>query len=122
MRNPWGINGEYLHVQMVLSMRLCIFDPLLQDILCLLHELAVQIDGIRRNPPRRIVLTENELGCLSVILLHLAAVGFSLLRELLCKRTVATLIGMSGLIAIANSQLVVLCDAQDRIADLSSCD
>lgn len=65
-----------------MSMGLGILNALLQDLLRLFDELAMQIDRVRRYAAIGVVLTENVLGRLLVVLLHLAAVGLSLLRKL----------------------------------------
>lgn len=82
-------------MQMVLPMRLGILNALFQDILRLLDELPMQIDRIGRYAPVGVVLAEDELGCLLVVLVHLAPVGLALLRELFCGRAIAALVGFS---------------------------
>lgn len=70
-------------MKVVLAMRLGILDALLQNLLRLLDELSVQVDGVRRYAAIGVVLTEDELRRLLVILLHLAPVSLAILRELL---------------------------------------
>lgn len=84
-------------MQMGLTMRLGIFDPLLQNILRLLNILSVEINRIRWNPSWGIILTEDKLGCLAIILLHLATVSFPLFGELLCERAISILVCLSRL-------------------------
>lgn len=81
-------------MQMVLPVCLGISNALLQNILGLLDKLAVQIDGVLSNPPARIVLSEYIFGGLLVVLLHLAAVCLSLLRELFGAGAIAVLVGL----------------------------
>jgi hypothetical protein len=82
-------------MQMVLPMRLGIFDAFLQDILRLLDELTMQINRIGRYAPVGVVLAEDELGRLLVVLVHLATVGLALLGELFRTRAIAALVGFS---------------------------
>ena len=58
-------------MQMRLSILLCISDPLLQNLLCFFHELPMQINRIVCNSSKRIVLSENIIGGLLIILIHL---------------------------------------------------
>jgi hypothetical protein len=81
-------------MQMVLPMRLGVLDPLFQDLLRLLDELPVQIDRVGRDTPIGVVLTEDEFRSLLVILLHLAAVGLSLLGELLGAGAITAGVGV----------------------------
>lgn len=84
---------SHLHMKVILPMRLGILDPLFQDLLSLLNELSVQIDGVCLDAPAGIVLAEDKLRRLSVILLHLAAVCLSLLGELLGAGAIAARVG-----------------------------
>jgi hypothetical protein len=70
-------------MQMSLTMRLRIFNALLQNILRLLNKLSMQINRIGRYTSASIVLPENKLRRLSIIFLHLAPVRLSLLGVLL---------------------------------------
>lgn len=76
-------------MQMILSMRLGVLDALLQNLLRLLDELAVQINRVRRYTPVGVVLAEYELGCLLVVFFHFAPVRLAFLRELLCACPIA---------------------------------
>lgn len=69
-------------MQVVLPMRFCVLDPLLENLLSLLDELAVQVDGIGGDAPVGVVLAEDKLGRLLVVVIHLAAVRLAFLREL----------------------------------------
>lgn len=80
-------------MKVILPMRLGILDPLFQDLLSLLNELPVQINGVCLDAPAGIVLAEDKLRRLSVILLHLAAVCLSLLGELLGAGAIAARVG-----------------------------
>ena len=84
-------------MKVILPMRLGILDPLFQDLLSLLNELPVQINGVCLDAPVGIVLAEDKLRRLSVILLHLAAVCLSLLGELLGGGAIAARVGLLGL-------------------------
>jgi hypothetical protein len=53
----------------------------------------VQIYGVGLDAPVGVVLAENELRRLSVVLLHLAAVGLTLLGELLSGGAIAAGVG-----------------------------
>ena len=79
-------------------MRLGILDPLFQDLLSLLSELAVQINGVGIDASVGVVLAEDELGRLFVVLLHLAAVGLALLGELLGAGAIAARVGFLRLV------------------------
>ena len=83
-----------LHMQMILPMCLSVLDPLFQDLLRLLDELPVEIDRVGRDTSIGVVLAEDELRGLLVVLLHLAAVGLSFLRELLGAGSITARIGV----------------------------
>lgn len=78
-------------------MRLGVLDALLQNLLGLLDELPVQIDGVGRDASVGIVLAEDKLRRLSVVFLHFAAVGFALLGELFGARAIAARVCFLGL-------------------------
>lgn len=65
-------------VQVCLPPRARVPDPRLEDVLGLLDELPVQVDGVVGHPPRRVVLPENVLGRLLVVRLHLRRVPLAL--------------------------------------------
>jgi hypothetical protein len=73
-----------------------IADPLLQDILGLLDELAVQIDGVGVDAARSVVLAEDEFGGLFVVGGHLCAVRFAFVAQGLCGGAVAGVVGFFG--------------------------
>ena len=79
-------------VQVRLAVRLRVPDALLEDILRLFHELAVQVDRVRGDPALGVVLAEDELRRLPVVLLHLHPVCFAFLRERLRCGPVALLV------------------------------
>lgn len=80
-------------MKMVLTVLLRILNAFFQDVLGLLHKLAVQVNRILGNTATSIVFAENELRGLLVILLHLATMGLSLLGELLGPCAVAIRVG-----------------------------
>lgn len=63
---------------MRLSMRLGVFDPLLENFFRFFNELAMQIDSVRWYAPFGVILAEDVLGGLAVVLLHFATVLFAL--------------------------------------------
>lgn len=84
-------------MQMSLTMRLCIFDALLQNLLGLLNELSMQINRVGRYASAGIVLLEDELRRLSIIILHLAPVRLSLLGVLLGAGAITARVRLLGL-------------------------
>jgi hypothetical protein len=64
-------------MQMGLTSGLGMADARLKDVLGLLNELAVEVDGVIGYATRRIVLAEDELGCLLVIFGLLFLVSFA---------------------------------------------
>jgi hypothetical protein len=68
----------HVHMKMILSMRLGIFNALFQNLLGLLDKLSMQIDRIGLNAPVGIVLAEDKLRRLLVVFLHLAPVRLAL--------------------------------------------
>ena len=65
-------------MQMGLSRRLGVFDTLFQNILCLFHELAVQVNCVSIDSADRVILSEDILGSLLVILIHHRAMPLAL--------------------------------------------
>jgi hypothetical protein len=63
---------------MGLSSLLRMSNPLLQNMLRLLYKLPMQINGIIRDSSRRIVLSEDVVGSLFVVLIHLHRMRFAL--------------------------------------------
>lgn len=88
---------EHLHAEMRLAMLPCIFYPLFQNIVCLLHKLAMEVNGIRINAARRIILSKYELRGLLVIFLHLPAMRLALLGQFFRQPTIAVLVCMPRL-------------------------
>lgn len=84
-------------MQMILPMALRIFDPLLENILRLFNKLPMQINRVGINPSRRVILPEDKLGCLPVVLVHLAPVRFALLAEFLGAGAIARGVCFLGL-------------------------
>lgn len=80
-------------MEMILTVRFRILDPLLEDLLCLFDELSVQIDGVCCDAPVGVVLTEDELRRLLVVFFHLATVGFALFGELFGLGAIAARVG-----------------------------
>lgn len=66
-------------MEMCLALLLGISDPVLQDILCLLHKLSMQINRVICDSALRIVLAENVIRGLFVVLVHFGCMGFPLL-------------------------------------------
>ena len=89
--------GSNVHVQVILTMRFGIFNPLLQNLLSLFDELSVQINCVGLDAPVGVVLAEDKFGRLFVIFLHLAPVRLALLRQLFGARAIAVGVGFLGL-------------------------
>lgn len=86
------------HVQVRLALSPGVADALLHDVLRLLHELAVQVDGVGGHPAGRVVLPEDEVRGLFVVFRHLAPVGLAFLAQRVRRRAVASLVGLLRLI------------------------
>ena len=84
------------NVQVILTTALGGLDALLEHVLCLLDEQAVQIDGIFLDAAVGVVLAEDVVARLAVVLLHLGGMLFSLGREVVGARAVARLVGLVG--------------------------
>lgn len=84
-------------MEVVLAMRLGIFNALFQNLLRLLDKLSVQVDCIRLYATICVILAENELGRLLVILFHFAPVGLALFRELFGGGAITARVGFLGL-------------------------
>lgn len=85
-------------MEMILTVRFRILDPLLEDLLCLFDELSVQIDGVGCDAPVGIVLAEDEVRGLLVVVVHLAAMGFALFGKFFSLGAIATGVGFLGLV------------------------
>jgi hypothetical protein len=92
------------HVQVRLAVLLGVADALLEDLLGLLDELAVQVDGVAVDFADGVVLAEDELGGLLVVLVGFGGVRLALLRQLFRPGAVAALVGLLGL----RSEMLVL--------------
>ena len=80
-------------MEMILTVRFRILNPLLENLLSLFDELSVQIDGVRRDTPVGVVLAEDELRRLLVVFFHLAPVGFALFGEFFGLGAIAAGVG-----------------------------
>lgn len=67
-----------VHVKVRLPVLLGVADAVLEDILGLLDELAVQVDGVVGDAIHCVVLAEDVVAGLLVVLIHLGRVAFSL--------------------------------------------
>lgn len=83
---------SHLHMQMRLPILLRISDPLLQNLLCFLYKLSVQINRIVRHSPLRIILPKDIIRGLLVILIHLRRMLLSLLRQLMRRSPISALV------------------------------
>lgn len=84
-------------MQMGLAGSLGVPNARLEDVLCLLDKLAVQVNGVLGYPAGRIVLPEDEVGGLLVVLGLLFLMALARVGELLGFGAVAALIGFMGL-------------------------
>jgi len=84
-------------MKMGLVVLLCISYPLLQDVLGLLHKLTMQINCVVGNSAIGIVLSENEIRGLLIVLVHLCAVGFALLRQVVGGSSITALVRLTRL-------------------------
>lgn len=83
-------SNDYSHMQMVLAGALCVLDSLFQNLFGLFNELAVEVNGIPINSSYRIVLTEDELGRLSVVVVRLLSMFLRLLRQVVSSTSIST--------------------------------
>ena len=81
---------NYSHMQMVLAGTLCVLDSLFQNLFGLFHELTVKVNGITVDSAYSIVLAEDELGCLSVVVVCLLSMVLGLLRQIVSSTSVST--------------------------------
>lgn len=79
-------------VQVRLAPSLVCADALFENALCFFDELAVQIDAIGIDTAGGVVLTEDVVGRLVVVFLHLGIVGLALVGQFLCSGAVAILV------------------------------
>lgn len=85
---------DYSHMQMSLASTLCILDSLFQNLFGLFDKLTVKIDGIAVNSSYSIVLAEDELGCLSVVVVCLLSMVLSLLRQVVGSTSISTRVSL----------------------------
>jgi hypothetical protein len=90
----YGAHWEYSHMQMRLSILLRVFNPLLQDLLRLLHKLSMKINSITIHSPNSIVLPKYIVGGLLVVLIHLRRMLFPFLGQLMCEPAIPILVGL----------------------------
>ena len=90
---------DCLHMQMCFTMGSGISYSLLENILGLLEELTVQIDGVAFDPPGGIILAEDEVRGLLIVLVHHCAMSFALFGEPVSGGSVPSFIGVAGLAA-----------------------
>ena len=84
-------------MKMVLTMLFRILNAFFQNVLGLLHKLAVQVNLVLIDPARRVVLPEDILGRLTVEVVHLGVVRFALVGQLLRPGSITGLVGLLGL-------------------------
>ena len=82
------------HVQVRLAVLLGVADALLEDLLGLFDELAVQVDGVAVDFADGVVFAEDELGGLLIVLVGFGCVCFALLRQLFRPAAVTALVGL----------------------------
>lgn len=81
-------------VQVRLAVLLGVADALLEDVLGLLDELAVQVQLVAGHAVLGVVLAEDEFGGLLVVFVHLRGVLLARLGEFVGFRAVAGLVGL----------------------------
>jgi hypothetical protein len=81
---------DYSHMQMVLAGTLCVLDSLFQNLFGLFNELTVKVNGITVDSAYSIVLAEDELGCLSVVVVCLLSVVLGFLGEIVGSTSIST--------------------------------
>jgi hypothetical protein len=74
---PAVVSLAYNDVEVALSLLSRNPNPLFQHILCLLHEQAVQIDGVAGYAALCVVLAENVVARLVIVLVHFRGVLFT---------------------------------------------
>lgn len=90
-------------VEVRLASGLGIADARLEDLLGLLDELAVEVDGVVGHAARRVVLAEDVLGRLPVVVVHVGAVPLAFFRLRFGFGMVAAIVRLAGLHAGAVS-------------------
>lgn len=84
-----------LHMQMRLSSRLCISDPLLHNRFRLFHILPMQVNRIAVHLSHCIVLPEDIFGSLFVVFIRFGSMLLSLFRKLVRSTAIAAFIGLT---------------------------
>lgn len=79
-------------MEVSLPVFLGVSDAPLEDVLGLLDELPVQVDGVVGDAPHGVVLPEDVLAGLAVVLVHLGRVPLALVAQLLGFGPVAALV------------------------------
>jgi hypothetical protein len=90
-------------MQMRLPILLRISDSLLQNLLCFLYKLPVQINRIVGNSPLRIIFPKDIIRGLFVILIHLCRMLLPLLRQLMCRSPISALVCLMRLSSVSAS-------------------
>jgi len=81
-------------------------DPIFKNLLRLVDELPVQVDGVRRDPAGGVILAKDVLGGLPVVVIHLGSVGLPLVGKGLGGAAVAGRVGCSGLFLALGGRVV----------------
>jgi len=81
---------DYSHMQMILAGTLCVLDSLFQNLFGLFHKLTVKVNCIPIDSSYSIVLTEDVLGCLSVVVVCLLSMVLCLLRQVVSSTSIST--------------------------------
>jgi len=89
-------------------MLLRILDPRFQDVLRLLDELAMQIDGVTVHPSVRVVFSKDIVGRLLVVLLHHLPMSLALLGQLVRCLPISTSVCLMGFIVALAALIVFL--------------
>lgn len=77
-------------MQMVLAGALCILDSLFENLFSLFHKLTMKVNGIAVNSSDGIVFAEDELRCLSVVVVCLLSMALSFLRQVVGSTSIST--------------------------------
>lgn len=92
-------DGANSHVQMGLAPALGCPNALFHYMLCLLDKLAMQIDCVAVDTPRRVVLAEDEFAGLPIVLVHQRAVPLAFFGKIVRGGAIAAFVGLVGLCA-----------------------
>lgn len=88
-------------MEMCLTLTLFRSNALFQNLLGFFDILSMKIYGIRSNSPLGIVLSKDELGRLSIVLVHQLSMSSALLRVFMCGRTISAFVGCMSLLGEA---------------------